>query len=140
MAMSFGSADSGDGDVMSEMNTTPLIDVMLVLLVMLIITIPAQLHSVDINMPRGNPPPAAVKPEVVRLDINADGRVLWNGEFVEDDTLPNKLALSAAQAIQPELHVRPNRSVEYRKVVFVMAAIQRAGLAKIGIIGGEQFL
>ncbi len=87
MAMNVGSVGkSGDPDVMIDINTTPLIDVMLVLLVMLIITLPIQLHSVNLNMPTGNPPPPLVKPEVVKLDIDGTGAIYWNGEIVPDRT------------------------------------------------------
>jgi biopolymer transport protein ExbD len=130
-----------DADVLSEINTTPLIDVMLVLLVMLIITIPIQLHSVDLNMPAGNPPPAAAKPEVVRIDIDADGTLRWNGEAIAGQAaLEAKLSTAATQAVQPELHLRPDKRVAYKTVAFVMAAVQRNGLTRIGLIGGEQFL
>ena len=139
MAMNVGSSE--EGDVMSEMNTTPLIDVMLVLLVMIIITIPAQLHSVDLNMPVGNPPPPLTKPEVVRIDIEADSSVRWNGELLgAKKDLELKLAYAAAQVSPPELHVRPNKQAAYKTVASVMAAIQRNGLTKIGLIGGEQFI
>ena len=83
MSMSLGKPNA-DPEVMVEMNTTPLIDVMLVLLVMLIITLPIQLHSVNLNMPIGNPPPPLIKPEVVKLDIDATGAIYWNGEVVPD--------------------------------------------------------
>jgi biopolymer transport protein ExbD len=142
MAMNVSSASSSDeGDVLSEMNTTPLIDVMLVLLVMLIITIPIQLHSVDLNMPNGHPPPPMTKPEVVRIDIDAEGGVHWNGELVSGQTaLEAKLSNAAAQPVQPELHLRPDKKAAYKTVATVMAAVQRLGLTKIGLIGGEQFI
>lgn len=141
MAMTIGSSSgSDDPDVMVEINTTPLIDVMLVLLIMLIITIPIQLHSVNLNMPAGTPPPSA-PPEVVRVDIDADGTVRWNGEAVASNSALNaKLAAVAAQTVQPELHIRPNKLVEYASVARVMASVQRTGLSKIGVVGNEQFL
>src|ERR1700746_979535 len=109
MGMNVGSSGGGDGDVMLDINTTPLIDVMLVLLVMLIITIPIQLHSVNLNMPTGNPPPPLVLPEVVKLDIDDQSRVYWNGEVVEDrTTLESKMSESAQQQLQPEVHLRPD--------------------------------
>jgi biopolymer transport protein ExbD len=138
MALSLSAAE---GEVMSEINTTPLIDVMLVLLVMLIITIPVQLHSVDLNMPTSNPPPPLVKPQVVRIDIDGGGTIRWNDEIVAGQAeLAAKLATAAAQPDQPELHLRPDRHTSYRSVASVLAAVQRAGLTKIGILGGEQFL
>ena len=127
--------------VMGEMNTTPLIDVMLVLLVMLIITIPIQLHSVELNLPSGNPPPAASKPEVVQLDVDFDGTILWNGEVVPDrPALEARMKDAAKHATQPEIHLRPNKLVKYESVAMVMASAQRLGLKKIGLIGNEQFM
>jgi biopolymer transport protein ExbD len=142
MSMNVGSGGkSGDPEVMMDINTTPLIDVMLVLLVMLIITIPIQLHSVSLNMPTGNPPPPLVKPEVVKIDVDASGVVYWNGEGVPDRaTLEEKLAAAAAQAVQPELHLRPDKEARYEIVAGVMASSQRLGLTKIGIVGSEQFI
>ena len=101
MAMNVGSPGrSNDMDVMIDINTTPLIDVMLVLLVMLIITIPIQLHSVNLNLPTGNPPPPLVLPEVVKLDIDDQSRVYWNGDVVEDHaTLEAKMAAAARQQV-----------------------------------------
>ena len=109
MAMNVGSPiRESDPDVMIDINTTPLIDVMLVLLVMLIITLPIQLHSVNLNMPVGNPPPPLVKPEVIKIDIDNLSRIYWNGEVVSDRVdLEEKLTAAAAQAVQPELHLRP---------------------------------
>jgi len=101
MAMNVGSGGSSkDPDVMIDINTTPLIDVMLVLLVMLIITLPIQLHSVNLNLPTGNPPPPPVPPEVVKIDVDPASRVYWNGEWVADrDQLEEKLKAAAAQAV-----------------------------------------
>jgi biopolymer transport protein ExbD len=142
MAMNLGSGDgSRDPDVMMDINTTPLIDVMLVLLVMLIITIPIQLHSVNLNMPTGNPPPPLVQPEVVKIDIDPAGVVYWNGEGVPDRAaLEDKLRAAAAQPVQPELHLRPDKAARYEIVASVMASSQRLGLTKIGIVGSEQFI
>src|SRR6476659_2979666 len=103
MAMNLSSG-GGEPEVMVDINTTPLIDVMLVLLIMLIITIPIQLHSVKLNMPAGNPPPPTKEPVVVTIDIDFDGTVLWNGEALADrPALENKLAQAAAIADQPEV-------------------------------------
>lgn len=127
--------------VKSEPNVTPMIDVMLVLLIMLIITIPIQLHSVNMNMPVGNPPPPLVQPEVVRITIDATGTVAWNGEALADaQALNARLSAAAAQAVVPELHIRPDKKVPYRVVASVMAAVQRLGLTKVGLVGGEQFI
>jgi biopolymer transport protein ExbD len=142
MAMNVGSGGgSSDPDVMIDINTTPLIDVMLVLLVMLIITIPIQLHSVNLNLPTGNPPPPLVKPEVLKIDIDGAGTIYWNGEVVPDRaTLEEKITAAAAQAVQPELHLRPDKAAKYEVVAAVMVSAQRLGLTKIGIVGSEQFI
>jgi len=141
MAMNVGSAGkSGDPDVMIDINTTPLIDVMLVLLVMLIITLPIQLHSVNLNMPTGNPPPPLVKPEVVKLDIDGTGAIYWNGEIVPDRTALEERITAAAQGVQPEVHLRPDKAAKYAVVALVMASAQRLGLTKIGVVGSEQFI
>jgi len=141
MAMNVGSGSSGDPDVMIDINTTPLIDVMLVLLVMLIITIPIQTHAVKLNMPVGNPPPPLVAPEVITIEVDFDGTILWNGLIIPDrPALEAQLQAAAAQAVQPELHLRPNKLVTYKHVAGVMATAQRLGVTKIGLIGNEQFL
>jgi len=124
-----------------DINTTPLIDVMLVLLVMLIITIPIQLHSVQLNLPTGNPPPQLVKPEVLKIDIDASGIIYFNGEVIPDRaTVEAKFKTFAEQQVQPELHLRPDKAAKYDIVAMVMASAQRLGLTKIGIVGSEQFI
>ena len=141
MSMSVGSPKAGgDPEPMMEMNMTPLIDVMLVLIIMLIITIPKQNHSVNLNMPVGQPPPSTVKPVVVTIDVDFDGTVLWDGQVVPDRaTLESKLASVAAMPDQPEVHLRPNKLVSYKSVAGVMASAQRLGVTKIGMVGNEQF-
>lgn len=139
MAMNVGSA-SGDDEVMVDINTTPLIDVMLVLLIMLIITIPIQTHAVKMNMPIGNPPPLLKQPTVVKLDVDFDGTVYWNGQALTDrQTLESRLIEVATQPDQPEVHLRPNKLVKYEHVAAVLAAAQRLGVTKIGMVGYEQF-
>ncbi len=141
MAMNVGSGSGSEPDVMIDINTTPLIDVMLVLLVMLIITIPIQLHSVSLNMPVGNPPPPLVEPEVVKIDVDAASKLYWNGEELPDRAaLEAKLKVEAAKPTQPEVHLRPDKYAKYDVVAGVMASAQRLGLTKIGIIGSEQFI
>jgi biopolymer transport protein ExbD len=142
MAMNVGSGTAtSDPDVMMDINTTPLIDVMLVLLVMLIITIPIQLHSVNLNMPTGNPPPPLVLPEIVKIDIDPSSVVYWNGLPLPDRAaLEENLKAASAQAVQPELHLRPDKAAKYAIVAGVMASAQRLGLTKIGIVGSEQFI
>jgi len=140
MGMNVGSGD-GDPEVMIDINTTPLIDVMLVLIIMLIITIPIQTHAVKLNMPVGSPPPPTTPPEVITVEVDFDGTVLWNGEAVGDrPALETRFRGSAAQPVQPEFHLRPNKLVAYKHVAGVMAAAQRLGITKIGLIGAEQFL
>ena len=141
MSMSVGSPKAGgDPEPMMEMNMTPLIDVMLVLIIMLIITIPKQNHSVNLNMPVGNPPPSNIKPVVVTIDVDFDGTILWDGQVVPDRaTLESKLASVASMADQPEVHLRPNKLVSYKSVAGVMASAQRLGVTKIGMVGNEQF-
>jgi biopolymer transport protein ExbD len=132
---------SQDPDVMVEINTTPLIDVMLVLLVMLIITIPIQLHSVNLNMPVGTPPPPTEKPVVITVDVDFDGTIYWNGDVVADRAaLEARLTDAAAQPVQPEVHLRPNKLAEYKDVAAVMASAQRLGVTKLGLVGNEQFV
>ncbi len=142
MAVKIGSGGgTRDPDVMVDINTTPLIDVMLVLLIMLIITIPIQTHAVKLNMPVGTPPPPLVPPEVVTIEIDFDGTLIWNGRVVPDrQELEARLRAAAAAAEQPEIHLRPNKLVKYESVAMVMASAQRLGLKKIGLIGNEQFL
>lgn len=142
MAMKIGSGGgTHDPEVMVDINTTPLIDVMLVLLIMLIITIPIQTHAVKLNMPVGNPPPPLVPPEVVTIEIDFDGTLIWNGRVVPDrPELEARLRASADAQEQPEIHLRPNKLVKYESVAMVMASAQRLGMKKIGLIGNEQFM
>jgi biopolymer transport protein ExbD len=142
MGMNVGSGGgSQEPDVMVDINTTPLIDVMLVLLIMLIITIPIQLHSVNLNMPVGTPPPVTEQPVVVTLDVDFDGTVYWNGEMVPNrDDLEERLTAAAKMPVQPEVHLRPNKLAEYKDVAAVMASAQRLGVVKLGLVGNEQFV
>jgi biopolymer transport protein ExbD len=140
MGMNVGSG--GDDDMMIEMNTTPLIDVMLVLIIMFIITIPVQTHAVKMNMPvnsQSAPPPKP--PEIVRIDVDFDGTITWNGEAVPNRAeLQTRLYRTAQLPDQPEVHLRPNKLVTYKHVAMVMAEAQRLGVTKIGIVGNEQFM
>lgn len=142
MGMSVGSPAGADHDpdVVAEMNTTPLIDVMLVLLIMLIITIPIQTHATKLNMPVPSTSKPTTPPEVVQIDIDADGTIVLNGEVLADRaTVESRLALIAAKPTQPEVHLRPHKRVKYDKVAMVMSAAQRLGVTKIGLVGSEQF-
>ena len=142
MAMNVGSSSgSGDPEVMMDINTTPLIDVMLVLLVMLIITIPIQLHSVNLNLPVGTPPPSDVKPEVLKIDVDARSVVHWQGTpVVSGADLELKMKEVSDRAVQPEVHLRPDKHARDEVVASVLAATKRSGLTKIGVIGSEQFI
>jgi biopolymer transport protein ExbD len=142
MSMSVGSP-SGSDEVMVEMNTTPLIDVMLVLLVMLIVTIPIQTHAVKLDLPQANstPPPQTVQPEVVDLEIDFDGTPIWNGTAVPNrQQLDRFLQDTANKVPQPEVHLRPNRLAKYEAVARTLADAQRLGVTKIGFVGNEQYV
>jgi biopolymer transport protein ExbD len=135
------SSGGGEPEVLVDINTTPLIDVMLVLLVMLIITIPIQMHSVKMDLPVGNPPPPAVPPPVVQVDIDFDGTITWNGAPVSGEAdMEKRLAEVAAQPDQPEIHLFPNKLAPYKDVAAVLAAAQREGATKIGLVGNEQYM
>ena len=140
--MSMQVGESGDEDApLMDINTTPLIDVMLVLIIMLIITIPIQTHAVKLNMPVGPSAAPPKPPEIVRIDVDFDGTIGWNGTIVPDRAeLENKLAMVAAMPDQPEVHLRPNKLVSYKVVAMVMASAQRLGVNKIGLVGNEQFM
>jgi biopolymer transport protein ExbD len=143
MGMNLGNSGGGNADpeVMVDLNTTPLIDVMLVLIVMLIITIPVQLHSINMNMPPPSVNKPLTEPEVVKLDIDEKSLVYWNGALMNSRAeLEAKMTSAAAQSVQPEIHLRPNKLAKYEMVAYVMAATQRIGLVKMGILGHEQFL
>jgi biopolymer transport protein ExbD len=130
----------GDPEVMMDINTTPLIDVMLVLLVMLIITIPIQLHAVNLEMPVGIPPDNLVKPEKVQIDIDEKSIVYWQGLPVTAQELEEKMNLVAQQPVQPEIHLRPNKNSQYAVFANVLSTSKRKGLSKIAVIGAEQFV
>ena len=141
MSMNVGSPDGSDPDVVVEMNTTPLIDVMLVLLIMLIITIPIQTHAVKLDLPAGNPPPPPVPPVVVNIDVDFDGTISWNGQALSsDDDLLSHLHQASIATPQPEIHLKPNKLATYATVAHVMADAQRLGLKNMGLVGGEQFV
>src|SRR5476649_677020 len=124
MAMNIGN-ESGEGEVMVEMNTTPLIDVMLVLLTLLILTLPIQTHAVKLDMPRPNTPPPTTEPVVVDLKVDFDGTITWNGERVDRPGLDDKLATAASANPRPEIQIDPNRLAKYDTVAEVLADAQR---------------
>jgi biopolymer transport protein ExbD len=131
--VAFGTQDDTD-EVMNEINMTPFVDVMLVLLIIFIITVPVMKHTVNIDLPRASAQPQDNKPETVRLSVDAQGNYFWNERQVAEDELPGLLKVEAARPTQPELHIRGDKAVRYEKVAFAMAAAQQAGLRKIGFI------
>jgi biopolymer transport protein ExbD len=131
--MAFGTQDETD-EVMNEINMTPLVDVMLVLLIIFMITVPVMKHSVEIDLPRASSQPQDVKPQTVRLSVDADGQYWWNESVVRDEDLPRMLRAEAAREPQPELHIRGDKNVRYERVAQAMAAAQLAGLRKIGFV------
>ncbi len=141
MSMNIGpGSGSGEPDVMMDINTTPLIDVMLVLLVMLIITIPIQLHAVNMDLPVGTPPVNLIKPEKIQIDIDERSVVYWQGLPVSGAELDANMSAIAQQSVQPEVHVRPNKDSRYVVFANVLAASKRKGLNKMAVIGSEQFV
>jgi biopolymer transport protein ExbD len=132
---------SGDAGIMSDINTTPLIDVMLVLLIMFIITIPVQLHSVKMNMPVASNVPPSQPPVVVKINLDDQGGILWDGSPVSAGPALDRMMLQLAEMPdQPEVHLKPTKLTEYRFVAAVMASAQRIGVTKIGIVGNERFV
>ncbi|MBY8828782.1 ExbD/TolR family protein [Hephaestia mangrovi] len=136
MAMSGG---RDDGEPMMEMNTTPLIDVMLVLLIMFIITIPPQTHAVKVDLPQNTQNQQIVQPDKNTISIDPTGQVAWNGTPVDDVTLRQYLDASLALPTEPELHFQPDPNARYEKVDQVLAIIKRSGVTKLGFIGNEQY-
>ncbi len=132
--MAFGTLDEDDDQVMNEINMTPLVDVMLVLLIIFIITVPVMKHAVNIDLPRATQQPQDTKPATVRLSVAADGAYYWNEARIDDAALTGLLTESAAKNPQPELHIKGDRDVRYERVAQAMAAAQHAGLRKIGFI------
>mgnify|MGYP002655258816 FL=1 len=131
---------TNEPEVMMEINTTPLIDVMLVLLIMLIITIPAQLHSVNLDLPVATPPTKKVEPVVIKIEVDANNQISWNGKALASrEELQSKLQEASQREPQPELHVRSHAKAKYETTMTVMANAQRLGLKKLGIVGAEQF-
>ena len=126
-------ADEHD-EVMSEINMVPFIDVMLVLLIIFIITVPVMKHAVNVELPRAANEKEQVKPETVRLTVQADGRYVLGDENIADDQLAARLTAEAQKQPQPDLHIRGDRDVRYERVAQAMAAAQQAGLKKIGFV------
>ena len=135
--MAFGTQDETD-DVMNEINMTPLVDVMLVLLIIFIITVPVMKHAVNIDLPRASNQPQDAKPETIRLSVNDKGQYYWNETRIEDKDLQPMLQAEAKKNPQPELHIRGDKAVRYERVAQAMAAAQQSGLRKIGFITEPQ--
>jgi biopolymer transport protein ExbD len=131
--MAFGTQDDTD-EVMHEINMTPLVDVMLVLLIIFIITVPVMKHAVNIDLPRAANQAQVTRPETNRLSVDASGQYFWNQAAVTDAQLAAALSDAARREPQPELHIRGDRAVRYERVAQAMAAAQRAGVRKIGFI------
>jgi biopolymer transport protein ExbD len=141
MSMSVATEGGDEGDVIAEMNTTPLIDVMLVLLIMLIITIPIQTHAVKLNMPTGGASTVTEPPKVVQVAVSATGSITWDGVPLADrGELESRIVEAAKMVPQPEIHLRPDRSAKYEVVAMIMATSQKLGLTKLGLTGNEQFV
>ncbi len=131
--MAFGTQDDTD-DVMNEINMTPMVDIMLVLLIIFIITVPVMKHAVNIDLPRATNEPELIKPANVVLSVNAEGAYFLDGAQIKDEELTPRLKSAAAQNPQPDLHIRGDKAVRYERVAQAMAAAQQAGLRKIGFI------
>ena len=131
--MAFGTQDETD-DVMNEINMTPLVDVMLVLLIIFIITVPVLKHSVNIDLPRATSAPQDARPDTIRLSVDADGTYFWNEQRIAEADLLPRLQAEAARNPQPELHLRGHRDARYEGVAQALAAAQQSGLRKIGFI------
>ena len=140
MALSSPIGPSEEMDVIMDINTTPLIDVMLVLLVMMIITIPIQLHAVKLELPVGRPPVNSIKPEIIQIDIDAKSSVHWQGQTVALDQLEENMRQSASAATQPEVHLRTDKDASYAVFANVLASSRRIGLNRIAVVGSEQFV
>ena len=131
--MAFGTQDEPD-EVMNEINMTPLVDVMLVLLIIFIITVPVMKHAVNIDLPQATSEPEVTKPQNILFTVAADGSYYWNENKIEDSALKSLLATEAAKDPQPELHIRGDKAVRYERVAQAMSAAREAGVRKIGFI------
>jgi biopolymer transport protein ExbD len=131
--MAFGTQDDQD-EVMNEINMTPMVDVMLVLLIIFIITVPVMKHAVNIDLPRASNVPQDAKPETIRLSVDAAGDYFWNENKLTDEAMLLQLKAAATQNPQPELHIRGDKAVRYERVATAMAAAQQAGVRKIGFV------
>jgi len=131
--MAFGTQDEPD-EVMNEINMTPLVDVMLVLLIIFIITVPVMKHAVNIDLPRASSEPEQTKPQNILFTVAADGSYYWNDQKVDDAEMKSRMAAEAAKDPQPELHIRGDKAVRYERVAQAMSAAREAGVRKIGFV------
>jgi biopolymer transport protein ExbD len=131
--MAFGTQDDSD-EVMNEINMTPFVDIMLVLLIIFIVTVPVMNHAIHIDLPQASTTRLETRPDTVRLGVDTDGNYFWNDLSVDDSQLVQRLSEAATQEPQPELHIRGDRLVRYERVAQAMASAQRAGLRKIGFV------
>lgn len=132
--MAFGGGLNDQEDVMSEINVTPLVDVMLVLLVIFMLTVPVLTHSVKVDLPKTQKVNTAVDPKTISVSVSGDGSVHWNGKPVDQAKLEEALSEAAAQNPQPEIRLYGDRHAAYEEVVKVMATAQRAGIEKMGFV------
>ncbi len=132
--MAFGGGLDDNEGVMSEINMTPLVDVMLVLLIIFILAVPVLTHSVKLDLPRATNTPDEIKPETITLAVAADGQLFWNNDPIPEADLEPRLRVEAEREPQPEIHIRGDRTVEYEYVIRTMSAVQRAGILKLGFI------
>jgi biopolymer transport protein ExbD len=132
--MAFGNGLDDDEDVMSEINMTPLVDVMLVLLIIFIIAMPLLNQAVKVDLPRVDSSPAEQPPKVVTLSVTTDGAIHWNHQIITNEELSRRLQRAAQQQPQPEIHLRGDRQVDYEYVMKVIAAVQREGMVRLGFI------
>ncbi len=131
--MAFGTQDDSD-EVMNEINMTPLVDVMLVLLIIFIITVPVMKHAVNVDLPQATSQREHIKPETLRLSVDAAGAYYLNGSAVSDEALPALLQAEGARTPQPDLHINGDKAVRYERVMQAMALAHQAGLRKIGFV------
>ena len=132
--MAFGGDFEEDKGSMSDINMTPLVDVMLVLLIIFIIAVPVITHSVKVDLPRADNTVNELKPETINLSVTSDGKIHWNETDINEEELNLRLVAEAGKQPQPEIHIRGDRKVEYEHVMKVMAAVQRAGILKLGFV------
>lgn len=132
--MAFGGDFDDDKGAMSDINMTPLVDVMLVLLIIFIIAVPVITHSVKVDLPRADNTPNEIKPETINLSVTSDGQIHWNESTISAEELDQRLTVEASKQPQPEVHIRGDRKVDYEHVLKIMAAVQRSGILKLGFV------